>query len=222
MVQERVIYFTNDADGVHRSGFSPVTAFKMLARKLDIPNIPEVIPPYVANTGLMHRLEHWIHLQWHKSMPVIIDGARGIESFRVAARINERQLRTALLTGRELYKHDLTKEQFGSEPYKFDELFLNPGIDSARWKGFKTAKLVAEGYNVVHIDDDLRAGLCVVGKNERQDGENRVLVYVVRNHILKDFMVKRSGLALPDNLVVVNNFQAASWDFNKRLEDHWF
>ncbi|MBI2020643.1 hypothetical protein HYS94_04465 [Candidatus Daviesbacteria bacterium] len=217
MAQERIIYFTNDIDGVHRVGYSPITAWRLLKGDLKLPPIGEYIPSYRHKRNILSQLGREFSLLFHRLRPGIREAKAGLEEFISIAKWNERPLRTALLSGREPYKHELTRRQFTGYSGLLDEMFLNEGGSSVGWKEYKTRELVGQGYSVVHIDDDLRAGLCMARVNAELD-EPRVFVYVLRNFSNLTWLVRRTKLQMPSNLLIVPSFFAAAQDFEQRLQ----
>ena len=99
----------------------------------------------------------------------------------------------------------------------FTDLHLNQGRSSSGWKESVVKGLTEGGLNVVHIDDDLRAGLCVARVNDEYPDEERVLVYMMRNISNHPRLLRRAGVQAPDNLVFVQSFREAATDFATRL-----
>lgn len=77
--------------------------------------------------------------------------------------------------------------------------------------------LTEQGHNVVHVDDDPKAALCVARVDEMYPYENRVLVFLMRNLGSHPWLIKRSYGELPANVVPVRSFHDASFIFAKHL-----
>lgn len=220
---KRDIVFTNDMDGVHFRSPPPLhTIFKLL--RVQGGALPAIVPPYEAEMDLTvphsERLKK-LALAYHQRQKVKADARRGMDIIKAAAATQGRTLRFAILTGRMIYNDLVTEMQLRQAGYwdYFGEVYLNQGMRPISWKEAVARKIVGAGANVVHIDDDVRAGLCVARISQDYPGEGRVLVYVLRNLSSHPRLIKRAGLSLPDNLVMVDGFEAAAADFEKRLAD---
>lgn len=217
---ERGIVFTNDLDGVHFKAPPPLkTTLSLLRGNFSLPEIGKPIGEFTPGEGWRGAIFSKWSILFHQMRPTKGDALKGLEAFRQAAEIHQRQLRVAALSGRERDKHDMTRRKLqhsGHERY-FTDLYLNQGRSSIGWKESVVRQLIEEGLNVVHIDDDLRAGLCIARINEQYAGEPRVLVYVLRNLSNHPRLLKKAGIRLPNNLLIVRSFKEAADDFVARL-----
>lgn len=151
---------------------------------------------------------------FHQVRPINRDALEGLAIFKQAAEKHQRQIAMAALSGREIDKHQMTQQrllQSGHMEY-FTDLHLNQGRSSSAWKE-SVVRTLTGGLNVVHIDDDLRAGLCIARVNEEYPDEERVLVYMMRNMSNHPRLLKRAGVETPNNLVFVQSFREAATDF---------
>lgn len=219
---ERKIIFTNDLDGVHFRVPPPIkTAQQLLRRNLTLPEVNSSIGEYKPPEGWKGFLFSRWSLFCHSLSPINKDALKGLEMFRQAAEKHERQLKFAALSGREIYKHPLTHRKLEKSGYMeyFSDLYLNMGRSASGWKESVVRRLTQEGLNVVHIDDDLRAGLCVARVNEEYPDEERVVVYIVRNISNHPRLLRRSRMEIPNNLLFVRSFKEAAVDFSARLQN---
>lgn len=219
---EREIVFTNDLDGVHFKVLPPIkTTQQLLRRNLTLPEVNSSIEEYRLPEGWKGFLFSRLSLFYHSLSPVNKDAFKGLEMFRQAAEEHERQLKFAAVSGREIYKHPMTHqrlEKTGHMKY-FSDLYLNQGRSASGWKETVVRRLTQNGLNVVHIDDDLRAGLCVARVNNHYPDEERVLVYIMRNISNHPRLLRRSRIEIPNNLLFVRSFREAAVDFTARLQN---
>jgi len=219
---EREIEFTNDLDGVHFKVLPPFkTTQQLLRRNLILPQINSPIEEHNLPEGWKSFLFSRWTIFCHKISPVNKEALEGLEIFRQVAQENNRQLKFAALSGRERYKHLMTEQRLSKSGYMkyFSDLYLNQGRSSSIWKESVVRHLTHDGLNVVHIDDDLRSGLCVARVNDDYPGEERVLVYIMRNISNHPRLLRRAGVEIPNNLVFVHSFKEAAVDFSGRLQN---
>ena len=219
---EREIVFTNDLDGIHFKALPPIKTTLQLLRK-DI-SLPQVNPP-IEEYNLPEGWRGSVFSKWsifcHRLSPINKEALEGLEVIRQVAMEHERQLKFAALSGREIYKHEITQRRLiksGHMEY-FTDLHLNQGRSSSGWKESVVRRLAKGGLNVVHIDDDLRSGLCVARVNNDYPDKQRVLVYMMHNISNHPRLLRRSGVEIPDNLVFVHSFKEAAIDFAARLRN---
>jgi hypothetical protein len=217
---ERKIVFTNDLDGVHFKVPPPFnTAQQLLRRRLTLPETDATFEKH----NLPDRSGSFLFNKWtifcHKISPVNKEALAGLEIFRQTAEENNRQLKIAALSGREKYKHPMTKKRLSKSGHMefFSDLHLNQGGHSYAWKESVVKGLIEEGLSVVHIDDDLRSGLSVARVNEDYPDEERVFVYMLRNISNGPKLLKWSKVEIPSNMMFVRSFKEAASDFSERL-----
>lgn len=219
---ERGLVFTNDLDGVHFKAPIPFkTTLRFLRGDCSLPPKNRPVGEYQLANGLLGIVSSRWSIFFHQIRPINKDALAGLELFRQVTEAYQRQLQIAALSGREKDKHVMTEvrlQQTGHMQY-FNRLFLNPGNSSASWKETVTRQLIQEGLNVIHIDDDLRAGLCVARVNGQSENEAKVQVYVLRNLSNHPRLLSRAKVQIPDNLVFVTSFQEAANDFADRLKE---
>ncbi len=220
--QERGIVFTNDLDGVHFKAPIPLkTTLRLLRRDNSLPEVGSPVGDYALSEGWREMLFSRWSIFFHQISPINKDALEGLAIFRQAAEEHQRQLAIAALSGRKVDKHAITRQrllQTGHMEY-FTELHLNQGRSSSGWKESVVRGLTEGGLNVVHIDDDLRAGLCIARVNDEYPDEERVLVYMMRNLSNNPRLLRRAGIETPDNLVFVHSFREAATDFAERLTE---
>jgi len=217
--QERKIIFTNDLDGVHfRTPPVPRHITRAWRGEMGIPPVGREVGVFSPKEGMMGRLSSRWSVLYHQVKPVNQEALAGLETFRQIAEAHERDIRFAALSGREVDKHDMTRrvlERSGHLEY-FTALHLNTGTSATAWKESVVKSFLDEDMNVVHIEDDLKAGLGIA----RLDGlyeDDRVLVYMMRTLANHPRMIERSGVEIPPNLHFVRNFAEAAEDFEQRL-----
>jgi len=219
---ERKLVFTNDLDGVHFKALPPAkTTLRLLGRNIELPEANSTIEKYNLPEGWKGIVFSKWSLFCHRLSPVNKSALEGLEMFRKAAEEHERQLKIAALSGREIYKHEMTRQRLlksGHMKY-FKDLYLNQGRSSSIWKESVARQLTQDGLNVVHIDDDLRSGLCVARVSDDYPGEQRVLVYIIRNISNHPRLLRRAGIEIPNNLLFVHSFKEAAVDFSARLQN---
>lgn len=220
---ERGIVFTNDLDGAHFNTRPSLRAALRLVRRIPLPAPGGKIGEYQPKGFKETTASRW-SVFVHSRRSVNQEALEGLSEFRRLAKEHGRNLKFAALSGRESDKHDMTARKLreaGHMEY-FDELFLNQGKRSIPWKESVIQRLLEEGQNVVHIDDDIRTGLCIARLNEAYTDDLRILVYVLSNLSNHPLLLKRAGISLPPNLLIVPNFKAAAVDFSKRLKERRF
>lgn len=213
---ERTIIFTNDMDGVHFVAPPPhKTLIGLLKGNLSLPSAGRPIENYEPRGGLSTRFS----VLFHQIRPFIRGSLEGLELFRQSAEKYDRDLSFAVLSGRQPDKHQMTirrLEQSGRGQY-FSDYFLNEGASATTWKETTVRKLTESGSNVVHIDDDLRAGLCVARVNLLYPDEPRVLVYILQNLSNNPLLLRHAQISLPPNLHIVDSFHSAAVHFDDVL-----
>jgi len=217
---ERNIVFTNDLDGVHFKTPPPLkTPQQLIRRYLDLPDINSPIEEYKLPDGWKGIIISRWSLFCHGLSPVNKDSLKVLEIFRQVAEEHERQLKFAALSGREKYKHEMTRKRLSKSGHMefFKDLYLNEGNSASSWKETIVRRLTNEGLNVVHIEDDLRPGLCVARVNDEYPDEDRILVYMMRNISNHPRLLKKSGIEIPNNLMFVKSFKEAAIDFSERI-----
>lgn len=217
---ERGIVFTNDLDGVHFKTRVSLRTISRLIRRVPLPQpgakIGEHNPQGIKERALS-RLSIFMHLR----QGVNREALESLEDFRVAAHLEGRDLKFAVLSGRESHKHEVTERRLRDSGHMiyFSDLFLNQGARSIPWKEWVVRRLLGEGKTIVHIDDDIRAGLCIARLGEDYPDETRVLVYVLRNLSNHPVLLRRAQIEIPPNLVMVASFGEAAADFSRRLTE---
>ncbi len=212
---ERII-FTNDLDGVHFMAPPPIkTAVSLLRGKFEIPPSGQELQPFVNGSRLADGAS-WI---FHKFRPYKRDSLIGLQMFADAARAYDRELRIAILSGRQGVLHQLTTQKLerSGRTHLFHDIFLNESDSSSGWKEATVRRLLEEGNSVIHIDDDLKPALRVA----RLDSA-RLLVYLVKNISNSPMLLRRAGVELPENVVRVRDFREAGIDFARRLREGLF
>lgn len=219
---ERGIVFTNDLDGVHFKAPIPLkTTLRLLRKDNSLPEVGSPVGDYTLPEGWKGMLFSRWSIFFHQIRPINRDALEGLAIFRQAAEEHQRQLAIAALSGRELDKHAMTQQRLLQTGHMehFTDLHLNQGKSSSGWKESVVRNLTEGGLNVVHIDDDLRAGLCIARVNDEYPDEERVLVYMMRNLSNHPRLLRRAGIETPDNLVFVHSFREAAVDFSQRLDE---
>lgn len=219
---EREIVFTNDLDGVHFKTLPPLkNTLRLLRKNMKLPEVDSPIGQYNLPEGWRGVLFSRWSIFLYSLSPVNKDALQGLEMFRQVAKKNERQLKFAALSGREIYKHPMTHqrlEKSGHMKY-FSDLYLNQGRSASGWKESVVRRLTQEGLNVVHIDDDLKAGLMVARVNDDYPHEQRVLVYMIHNVSNHPRLLTHAQVKVPNNLLFVHSFKEAAMDFVSRLNN---
>lgn len=222
MALERELILSSDLDGVQFVAPPPLrTTRRLWQGDLALP-LPEddLIGEYRKPTSLAERFSSQWSIFFHQIRPIRQDGLEGLKFFRLAAEAQERNLSLVALSGREKDKHDMTEAKLNEAGYweHFVCLFLNQGNKSARWKRLVVKTLVEEGLNVIHIEDDIRAGFHIASLAELYP-EAKIQVYVLRNLSNHPWLLKRAGVSLPNNLQLVNSFKEAAYDFAQKLDE---
>lgn len=217
---ERPIIITSDLDGVHFYAPPPiVTTLRLLRGRLSLPEEAQAIQEYVPPVGLVNTALAKLSVLFHQYRPLKPEAIRGLQRFREVGEAHEREIVFAALSGREKDKHDVTLrvlERAGYSEY-FSQWLLNEGVSSVAWKEFQTRKLTDQGYTVVHLEDDLRAGLCVARVSQESEGDNKVLVYLLKNLSNNPILIRRARVNIPTNLILVRNLREATNHFDRLL-----
>lgn len=217
---ERSIFVTNDLDGVHFYAPPPLgTTVSLLRGRLSLPEEVYTVGEYIHPEGTLAQGAARLSVFFHKYRPLKAAAIKGLQGFKEIGDIHQREVLFAALSGRERDKHELTRTALGKAGYDayFSRWLLNEGNSSAAWKEFQTRKLTEEGLTVVHLEDDLRAALCVARVNKQFGEDSRVLVYLFKNLSNHPYLLQRAGIELPSNVRVVSSFKEANQDFDQRL-----
>ncbi len=214
MASRSEIKLTCDLDGVvYMAQLPPIsTLVNLLLRKdllADSPNDSSIYPEFISQLSI---LAHSLRLHNPQTQ-------RALQQFSAHATRYHRRLTMAALSGREPDKHSLTRKQLNRDGYMnlFSDLYLNPGTKAHTWKRQKVSELLSSGYSVVHLEDDLRAGLSVAHIYTDYSIQPRVLVYLLRNISNHPALLRHASVDLPSNLIPVNNPTEAAKNFEQRL-----
>ena len=102
---ERKIFFTNDMDGVHFVAPLPYTTLTgLLKGDLSLPPAGRPVENYQSRDGFSTRFS----VLFHQIRPFKPGSLEGLELFRQAAERHNRDLSFAILSGRQLDKHQMT------------------------------------------------------------------------------------------------------------------
>lgn len=216
----RPIVLTNDLDGVHvMAPFPVMTALSLFRGRFKLPEPgttgQEWTPPRSA--VIRARNEAW---RWTiRVRPFRRESRRALDLFRAHARTHDRSLRMAALTGRLRDQHEVTRAKLQASGYMdyFDDLYLNEWTTTTAWKESVVRRLVLEGSNVVHLEDDLKAALAVARTADGVPGA-AVQVYLVRNASNSSRLLRRAGIELPANVTRVHSLMDAAACFEAALE----
>ncbi len=222
---ERGIVFTNDLDGVHFKSPPPVRALLRLVRKdTELPELGRPVGEFKLPKGLRAVLGSRWSILFHQARPVDRSALAALGKFKRVAEEHNRDFKIAALSGREPDKHQMTREKLQTSGHMefFSDLFLNEGKSATAWKEEVVQRILDQGLSVVHIDDDLRSGLCIARMGGTKPNDPRVLVYVLRNVSNHPRLIKRAGISLPQNLVLVSSFLEAALDFSNKLQEGKF
>lgn len=217
---ERIV-FTNDLDGIHFKAPLPIkTTLQLLRGKELVPSEQTELQTREAGNGLASRFSILFHL----IRPFNGDTVQLFHFFRDAALAYEREMRIAILSGREAELHELTRRRLeGRGLGRFiNDYYLNDSDSSSGWKEAKVRELLEEGCSVVHIDDDPKPAFRIARLNEQVEDSDRVLVYLMGNASNHPILLRRAGLELPQNVVRIASFREAGVDFARRLRQGKF
>lgn len=218
---ERAITFTNDLDGVHFKALPSMRAMRRLWQgETALPEMGRPIEEFSIKEGLKGAIYSNWSILLHQLRPSNAEALAGLALFKEAAEQYERKLGFAALSGREKDKHPMTRKRLEATGRMefFSDLYLNEGVSSTSWKESIVRNLTQQDFNVVHIDDDIRAGLCIARVDEEYPDENRVLVYILKNVSNHPRLLARSGISIPTNVKFVQKFHDAAEDFSARLK----
>lgn len=220
MALEREIVLSSDLDGVQFVAPPPLrTSRRLWQGSLSLPE-DDSIGEYQEPNSLLEKLSSRWSIFFHKIRPIRRDGLEGLALFKQAFEAQRRNLSLVALSGREKDKHGMTEKRLSKAGYweHFACLFLNQESKSARWKRLVVKTMVEEGLNVVHVDDDIRAGLHIASLAELYP-EAKIQVYILRNLSNQPWLLRRADVQLPDNLQLVNSFREAAQDFAQKLAE---
>jgi hypothetical protein len=219
--KERDILVTHDLDGVYYVAPPPRDTFWSLFLKGNVP-----IPPRgVALDEQNGNYTFWSDLRdvgdavLHAFKRTYPNAIKAAPTFRQFAQDSQRNISMAILSGRKSHLHEVTiysLEKQGILGY-FDFVHLNTGQSSSGFKEQKVREYALKGFNVVHIDDDLKAGLRIARVSEELPEDQKVLVYLIKNLSNHPLLLRRAGLKLPENIVPINNLKAILGDLEQRL-----
>jgi hypothetical protein len=192
----------------------------LLGRNFSLPEPDRPIGEYNPAENWPRALLSQASLFFHWIRPFKKDALEGLRAFQETAKTHQRELTCAVLSGRRAETHRMTHRRLEASVYRgvFSDLYLNPGHSSSAWKEQTARRLVEEGSNVVHIEDDLRAGLSVARVDDQYPDQFRVLVYILESLPNYPRLLQRAEINLPSNVLVVESFKKAAVDFAARLE----
>jgi hypothetical protein len=202
----------HDLDGVFFYGPEPKDAFvKLLYGRANAQVINEEIRPPKGRLSIL----------LHKYRPFRKDALVGAQILKKAAETFDIPLDFAVLSGRTPELHQLTTEKLerqGLMDY-FSEVYLNPGMSSWSWK-YKTVRARVEAdHKVIHIDDDLLAGLSVLRINDEFLDEPKVMVYILKNLSNHSLLRKIRGYQPPPFLYFKNSFCEVATDIIEQMQN---
>lgn len=163
-------------NGVHIHTFPPfITMYQLLVKNFSLhdENKPLVNQPITNFVGI---LKSKVNILLHQYRPIKNSGLPDLESFKKIDEEYQREIEFMVLTGRAKDKHELTKKALEKAGYTdyFSRFLFNEFTSATLWKGQKAQELIGEGFNVVHLEDDLRAALCVARVNAIKLGPHRI------------------------------------------------
>lgn len=224
----RPLAFTRDLDGIHFFGpFGiPLVAVKTELRfRQGTLKLPEqgqpLIPRDVHTRGIAEvfsSIDRWQH-QIRKADPEAFDNLLALQ--KIASESGRRHI-SVVLSGRDPSKHEMTVRKLieVGQHYAFDYICLNQATHGSEWKSASVAGLLEAGFNVVDMEDDLKASLLKV--REGEDRAGKVLGYLKRGSMDREALRRKlavCGIELPDNLVLISSYKIAEVDLRQRLED---
>jgi hypothetical protein len=218
--QERGIVFTNDLDGVHFYGPPPWKSTRRFrSGNVELPPSGSPLGEYMPPTTWAGRMLNTCDLYFHQARPVRREALSGLADFQAAADEAGRELKIVALSGRDVSKHAMTRQRLLATRHMdyFSDTHLNTSDSASGWKEHVVREYTEAGHNVVHIDDDLWAGMRVAQVDADYPDEQRVVVYMMENISHHPKIVDRVKLALPENVVFVRSFRDAAKDFRDRL-----
>lgn len=221
---ERDIIITNDLDGVHFHAFPPMgTLLNLLIRgRITLPDAQTLPYSGSKSNNMVRNLLASADQLFHLYRPIKTNRVEVLDEMMAMAVHEGRNVGCVALTGREKHLQTATESVLKSNGYSRlfgNDLIMNTGFDPALWKQLSVAELVKYGFNVVHIEDDLKAALSVARVNDLFGDERRVLVYLLRNPSNHPLLLKRAGLILPKNVIHIHNgFSSIPGDFSAKLQ----
>lgn len=212
---EGEIFVSVDLDGVCFKAPPPLrTLLRLIRKNFSLPPEDRSLIPYTAPENWIQSLSSQWSVFFHRIRPANQEALIGLERFRQIALDNQRTIRFIALSGREPDKHPLTQralEKAGFMDY-FEDLLLNQGNSAGAWKEWVIRNAIKKGVSVIHIDDDLRTGLCLARVDQQ-----KVMVYILKNLSNHSWLLDRNRIQIPENLLLVESFYQAARDFTQRF-----
>lgn len=147
--------------------------------------------------------------KYHDLQPLNMRSVAALSSMRRDAD------RVFLLSDRGQHMKDVTERRLWRAGLAgmFDGVLLNGGtLPIAEWKSSVVRWLAAEGFRVVHVDDDVRRAAAIAGVG------GDVHAYVLRNLSNRPVVLRLSGMTnLPPNLHMVRSMDEALRHFGSSL-----
>lgn len=204
------------------------TIVALVSRRYNVPEVGDLILPDSPhyNRGVKGFLDRHVDTRWHVWRKPKESAVKFTEGLRVLAERNGREIEIDVGSGRKPHLHKITYDRLkGLHPPEgaprtvelLNNVFLNPGVKSPRFKGHLGRKATNEGYVTVYVEDDPQAA--------ETEAEHCNLVYLLSHwyniptwrSLL--WWGRRSRGKLPENIVRVRSFSHAMRDFETRLDD---
>lgn len=217
--QERGITVFFDIDNTQNQGWGigPVrlplipwkTTLGLLRGNFSVPGIGQPMPEVeVVHSGLVAR----VNGVWHGMRSFTEDSEMGLAVFQAYAQRSDRQIETAILSGRDLALHEMTRRELESSGRMrfFNAVHLSTVRSSSGFKERVATEKIQEGRNVVLIEDDLGAALRVGQLIELCEEDQTVMVFLLRNFSNREWFLNRAGVVVPENVKLVSSFSIAT------------
>ncbi len=215
-LSERDIAFSHDLDGVHFIFAPPPvnTALMLVRGRFELPP-PLSGPPNgeFCDTPLI-RFGNKMASIIHGSRPVRPGSVQTINGINEIAANTGRVVDHYILSGRGPSLHQMTQSrlrQVGLLELMTDTL-LNQSKSSSGWKEWQIRQLLGKGYRTtVHVDDDLKPVLRIARLSDNS------LCYLMKNLSNSPILLRRAGINLPRNVIMISGFSDLLADFDDKL-----
>lgn len=204
------------------------TTFALAIRRYKVPEVGNLTLPEAPkfNKGLKGFLDEHADIKWHRWRKPRKGAIEFVQKMRSFAEELGWEVKVDVSSGRKPHLHDLTYEQLrglypengnGRVDEPFDNVRLNPGVKSPRFKGYNAREDSTAGYKVIHVEDDTQAA--------ETEAQHSSLVYLLAHWYnapawrLLMWWGRLGKGPLPENIVRVRNFNQAFEDFKTRLAD---
>ncbi len=222
---ERKLVMKVDLDNTFLWGpFSIGTTVALLTGNYKVPEVGDLKLPDepLKEKGLKGKIHWGAENFWHFLRFPKKAAVKALSETRNVAEQYGREIQIDVSSGRKPFLHALTywrlKGYYPPEGQQwngelFNEVHLNPGVKSPRFKGGDSCQAITMGHIVINVEDDPQAAETEAGVNAL------VFLSVSRLNLPAKIWVARHRDNMPPNIIPFRNFKEIPLEIAARLED---